>query len=201
MPNWCSNHLMVSGNPKVIKQFLKANLGLPAEYPHPTFSTDEEKANETEPRFCFNALVPTPKEVLDIGYDARNVIPRINQKYALRGHAVMPLDGYHWNIANWGTKWDIYYANITPDSIGWQDGDHELNLVFLTAWSPPIAWLETVVALYPSLHFLMHCEEPGCFFAGDVFGEAGACSVDDYNAIRCEKIFSGDIEKDEVLIV
>jgi hypothetical protein len=45
---------------------------------------------------------------------------------------------YNWNITNWGTKWE---ASI----IDWErTSDNEIFVSFDTAWSPPIAFYDTV---------------------------------------------------------
>lgn len=69
MPNWCINNLSVYGNAETLEKFVFANMGLPAQYlPIPSEKEDclngQEKHNNEY--FCFNALVPTPKEILDI---------------------------------------------------------------------------------------------------------------------------------------
>lgn len=198
MPNWCMNELEISGDASELKRFVEMNMGLPAEYP-PQPWEKEPRERPTTPYFCFNALVPTPKEVLEIGYDGHDKIPKINIKYAYRGETVFPLDGYHWNIANWGTKWDIYDEAITPEEMGWHEGVERITFGFDTAWSPPIAWLEKVAPLFPTLHFKLHYEEPGCYFAGDVYGENGICTIDEFDDARCDALFQywADSEDDE----
>jgi len=73
MPNWCYNELTVSGGTETLKQFLDACMGLPARYPPVILENGQTlfgPPEYTEKRFCFNALIPTPDEVLAIGYDA-----------------------------------------------------------------------------------------------------------------------------------
>ena len=193
MPNWCMNELTVTGPTEEIKRFVYSNLGLPAHYP-PVYSKDGKVIIDspvaTTPYFCFNAQVPTPKEVLEIGYDGHDKISRFNQKYAYHGHTIFPIDGYHWNIANWGTKWDIYSDKITPKDMGWQAGAEKIFLGFDTAWSPPTAWLKAIAELFPIFSFKLHYEEPGCYFAGDLYAEEGVCWDDSYDDYRCRQIFA-----------
>ena len=114
MPNWCTNELTVSGNAKEIKRFVEANMGLPAQYPLTEWEKKivGERPAEDTPYFTFNALIPTPKEVLELGYDAHDKIPLNTQLLAAIGQETGPLDGYHWNIVHWGTKWDVYSDHI-----------------------------------------------------------------------------------------
>ena len=78
MPNWCMNTLNVSGGADEIKRFVFANQGLPAKYPPQEWekAIAQMEPQPTESYFCFNALVPTPQEVLDMGYDAHNKISK-----------------------------------------------------------------------------------------------------------------------------
>lgn len=119
------NTLTVSGEAKELKNFVFASLGLPAQYP-PVHLEDGtclfKMRKETEPYFCFNALIPTPQQVLDIGFDGHAKYPAVNMMRTIVTGEEAVLDGYHWNILNWGTKWDVYYDKITPEEMGWHEG-------------------------------------------------------------------------------
>lgn len=56
------------------------------------------------------------------------------------------LSWYEWCLANWGTKWDAYEVEVNRD-VGL------VRLEFLTAWSPPIAWVEFASDKYVDLTF------------------------------------------------
>jgi hypothetical protein len=66
---------------------------------------------------------------------------------------------YDWQVANWGTKWDICEATITPS-----DDGYSATLGFDTAWSPPIAAYEKLLDLGFSIRAYYY--EPGMCFAG-----------------------------------
>ena len=189
MPNWCMNELTVTGNTEELKRFVEASMGLPADYP-PQPWEKEPRTKPTVPYFSFNALIPTPKEVLEIGFDGHDKILDLNMKYALRGQTVYPIDDYHWNIANWGTKWDIYHDAITAETMGWHEGADHICFEFDTAWSPPDKWRASVGKLFPALQFKLHYEEPGCFFAGDMFVSEGVTTIVECTDAQCEKLFS-----------
>lgn len=205
MPNWCMNTLTVSGEAKELKNFIFASLGLPAQYP-PVHLEDGiclfEMQKETEPFFCFNALIPTPPQVLDIGFDGHAKYPAVNMMKAILTGEEVVLDGYHWNIQNWGTKWDVYYDKITPEEMGWHEGCEGIEFEFDTAWSPPRAWFETVVSLFPKLRFKLHYEEPGCYFAGDLIWEDEILQDTEYTQQQCAEAFAWmeEDEDDELLI-
>ena len=69
---------------------------------------------------------------------------------------------YHWNIQNWGTKWDI-----TADSVDMESYDSEqLEIEFSTAWSPPEPICKKLRQMFPDLSFSWFYDEPGMEFAG-----------------------------------
>jgi len=190
MPNWCTNLLHIYGESEDIKSFIEANMGLPACYPKTEY---EEETVETEPRFCFNALVPTPQKVLDLGYDAREKLESIA---AEKGESAIVgmIDGRNWNWENWGTKWDIYCENIRLENCGWQDGLTEFTLWFETAWSPPTYWLARIAPKFPKLRFKLHYEEHGCLMgiAGDIVCEGDFCEHTPYSEEQLKELYGFD---------
>lgn len=202
MPNWCMNELSVSGTAKELKNFVFATQGLPAQYPLQACEKNEFKKTE-KPCFCFNALIPTPDEVLQIGYDGHDKISKDAMMHILTGQPIYPIDGYYWNIQNWGTKWDVYYDNITPKKMGWSKGCTSILFNFDTAWSPPLKWFEKVVEKFPQLSFQLHYSEPSGYFAGDIYGNDGQCVYDEYDDERCNALFRRlceEIEKEDSIV-
>ena len=65
MPNWCKNELFVKGSKKDLKKFIAKNMGYPVCYHSQIKGGKEKKIHEK--RFCFNAMVRTPKKVIKIG--------------------------------------------------------------------------------------------------------------------------------------
>lgn len=71
-------------------------------------------------------------------------------------------DWYSWSVKNWGTKWGAYdfvEVNNEPDIENYE-------IVFNTAWSPPVPVIEKLGELFPDLSFTLHYFEPGAGFAG-----------------------------------
>lgn len=163
MPNWCNNALKVSGKAVEVRRFAKAFIGLPARYKGETMTT--------VPKECFNALYPVPQDVLERGYNAHVELNPIERMECIYGdkEPPIPLDGYHWQIKYWGTKWDVY-DDVTYDKSqleNTRDTDQvHITYYFDTAWSPPANWLKKVAKDFPDLEFTLLYAEPGCNFAG-----------------------------------
>lgn len=68
-------------------------------------------------------------------------------------------DWYDWQVANWGTKWDI-----GADGQPAQDIEGGLMLTFDSAWSPPIGAYERL--LEQGFRIYATYYEPGMAFAG-----------------------------------
>ena len=139
MPNWCDNKLIVSGDKTELSRFLK-------------------EATTDDGEFTFEKIVPRPKE-LDItcvwGYRDKATAEQGLKNIELFGFR----DWYEWNIANYGTKWNVGESNI-------EDMGGLIEIEFGTAWSPPIPWVKKVVQLFPELEFVLHYDEPGMSYKG-----------------------------------
>jgi hypothetical protein len=78
---------------------------------------------------------------------------------------------YDWRIKNWGTKWDVEGKLI--EELGCN-----LQYVFQSAWSPPVAWLKKVSKRYPRLFFRLQYYEEDIGFMGIAKAKNGR--VDDH---------------------
>jgi len=65
-------------------------------------------------------------------------------------------DWYNWNVTNWGTKWDASEIRFQ------RNDDYTVTVFFETAWAPPIALYEYLVAADWQIEALAH--EPGMAF-------------------------------------
>jgi hypothetical protein len=137
MPNWCSNEITIRHpDPAMIDRVIRARDGLLMEF------------------------FPTPQELLDTvagwpGEDqqAAHETQKANnlEKYGYR-------DWYEWNIANWGTKWDVSFDGIERTDENTVQGHFE------SAWSPPTAAYEQLLALGFEIEASYY--EPGMCFVG-----------------------------------
>jgi hypothetical protein len=68
--------------------------------------------------------------------------------------------GYHswydWRYANWGVKWDV--SDAERDDMNVDDG--LLNYQFLCPWNAPVAFVENVSRLFPTLTFTIRGSDP-----------------------------------------
>jgi hypothetical protein len=80
-----------------------------------------------------------------------------------------------WSVKHWGTKWDAENPEIitTPSSI---------QMFFSTAWSPPIAWLETVIPKFAGLRAnLAYCEIGTRYYGRLMISEDGSKITEQYD--------------------
>jgi len=132
MPNWCSN-------------------GLTLAHADPAMIT---RAQEAMSRGEFlQEFIPCPRELLETTAQfGANDEEKANK--ARLGYS----SWYDFNIANWGTKWDISDASVEV-----QDAN-TLKASFDTAWSPPIEAYGRLEALGFTVTAFYY--EPGMAFVG-----------------------------------
>lgn len=146
MPNWCSNQVTLTGPKNVISEILETKLSLQEIFPCP------QELKDTESPAKFN--------------DKEKAISN-KEKYGFQ-------DWYDWQVANWGTKWDIGpIENLTMDENG--DGTYTIYTLFDSAWSPPVEAFKNLYEKYKSQGLELHLEyfESGCRFLGTATGSDG----------------------------
>jgi len=155
MPNWCSNHITVRGtDPVAIKRLADA------------FDNGE---------FC-GAVVPMPEELnitsgrLGDGAEQRELEAKSAANLEKHGYA----NWYDFNVAKWGTKWEIggdgNEAERDEDGLGF-------SAPFDSAWSPPIAVCEALVE--QGFEVVLYYYEPGMGYCGKF--EDGSDDYYDYS--------------------
>ena len=150
MPNWCNNGITLRhADPAMIDRVVKGKDGLLMEF------------------------LPTPQELIDtvsgwMGADqeaAHKAQQDLNiSKYGYK-------DWYDWNIAHWGTKWDVSF-----DSIERLDSN-TVKASFDSAWAPPTGAYEKLCSLGFEIEAFYY--EPGMCFVGKWEGNEDDSS-DDY---------------------
>jgi hypothetical protein len=142
MPNWCSNHITVRGTDSAeIKRLADA------------FDNGE---------FC-GAVVPMPEELnitsgfLGDGDEQKELERKSAANLEKYGYA----NWYDFNVANWGTKWEVGgngdVCERDEDGLGF-------SAPFESAWSPPTRVCEALVE--QGFEVTLYYYEPGMGFVG-----------------------------------
>ena len=170
MPNWCSNSLTTT-NKEIIAKLREC----------------EAAGNED----ILDAFVPMPAGMR--GYLSGSATAPDGTHVHLWKHGpdneVIPINPaeeaelianygtaswYDWSVNAWGTKWDAANTrfNIT---------DTEATVWFDTAWSPPEAWLATVIAEHPEGRTQLAYAEGGMGYFGRFVYVDGELVVNEFN--------------------
>ena len=148
MPNWCNNRVTV-------------------------FSDDTESVKKIKEIFeskdsVFGKIIQEPdwKRLPN----EKGEFPKVKQHFGKDGQLMFEThefpDGknddrwYHWNISNWGTKWDA--CNVEIDYYD----DSQIEMRFDTAWSPPEPICARLREMFEDIHISWFYDEPGMEFAG-----------------------------------
>lgn len=114
-----------------------------------------------ESQLSLQKLFPCPQELLDTTAPApKDKTGSFQEKY---GHA----DWYSWQIANWGTKWDIGPLHEIHETDNY-DGTATITVGFDSAWSPPVDAMKKLYEKYKDQNIEIRLEyfEGGCAFLG-----------------------------------
>jgi hypothetical protein len=140
MPNWCSNHITVRGtNQKEIAEIAEAM---------------------KEGRF-FDSIIPTPEDLQREGSSTHGgenaeLYDRIRAEN-LEKHGYS--NWYDFQVARWGTKWDVECHDVEVDEDGLA-----VSTYFDSAWSPPMGIAEELTDR--GLEVTLYYYEPGMGFVG-----------------------------------
>ena len=142
--NWCSNTLVVIGEPNILKNF-----------------RDKARGEGPEDRqLVFNNLHQIPSEEELNAYQEESREPTLMSIICDIGVNSLPND-YKWRLDNWGTKWDGGpHEEVKKDSEG------SFIIEFETAWHPPLPLIAKCSGDFPELLFKIEYEEPGNGFCG-----------------------------------
>jgi hypothetical protein len=141
MPNWCNNDITLKHkDPAMIDRAQKA-------------LADGRLLQEFFP--CPQDLIDTvsgfPGEDKRAAHDAQ-----MARNIELYGYK----DWYDWNVANWGTKWDVG----GDDGLTQRLDPNTLQASFDSAWAPPCNAYEKLAAL--GFEIKAYYNEPGMCFCG-----------------------------------
>ena len=146
MPNWCWNHLEISGDEIQLREFVEKSLVSPEQ---------NEIHDRTE--FSFNGTYPMPEDLnITKGTQTQDEKEQAMLNKAKYGYT----DWYEWKCEEWGTKWDACEAHIDHNDIDY------FAVSFETAWSPPVNWIKNIMQDFPDLQFTLEYDEPGMGYGG-----------------------------------
>jgi hypothetical protein len=179
MPNWVFNSLVVSGEKSELDRMV-AHLNTPFEkhFPKTEFNKEEQKWVETpdvqvydNPVFAFwNICRPSDLEKYYGEEVHKNREGMFDKDGKMNNDAFMAEfvrsmsedeDWYHWNVRNWGTKWDVAVSNGDkyPNTTMEVNDDGSIMYHFQTAWSPVGEALTKLSEMFPTLTFNYEYEE------------------------------------------
>jgi len=157
VPNWCNNTITISG-------------------PKDTITAIWERANQ-EGNGLLNAMVPQPENIFK-----GNLGQAEEQMCEEQG---IP-NWYDWNIANWGTKWDVDISEGL-ELVEHPDGTASIEGWFDSAWSPPIEAYNTFSTTHPDCEIEAYYDEPGMAFLG-YWSTQGGDDYYEYSGFTSENI-------------
>ena len=140
MPNWCWNHLEVTGDKKQLQEFVEKSMNA---------------HKETE--FSFEGTHPMPEDLnITKGTQTQDEKEQAMLNKAKYGYT----DWYEWKCEAWGTKWDACESHIDHNDIDY------FAVSFESAWSPPVNWINNIMQDFPDLCFTLEYEESGMGYGG-----------------------------------
>lgn len=214
MPNWCDNTLSVRGRADKLNEFIQAFRGFPVDWDNDSsglLDNDpvaqyvsmlvEKKKSERVKKETFNALVPVPQEIIDVGYSKAS--EQINSN-GFQQYLDNETDGYTWCIHNWGTKWDIYDEcflsgeDLVNDALESHESMDDIEIVysFNTAWSPCVPFVQKIGPMFPDLDFELTYCELGCQYAGKLTVHNNLIKHEEYDSTTDKSAYEDFIYKE-----
>ena len=151
MPNWCYQHLEISGDNAELNRFIKETTG----YEEEVIFDGEVKPNLF---FDFNSLVKCPDELRETMAGWSNE-PFAQDKLKQQENANLEKYGhknwYDWCCEVYGTKWGACSIDYNA-----------LRFEFTSAWSPASNLIKLISGMFPQLTFAMWYTEESNMYAG-----------------------------------
>ena len=151
MPNHTTTEIILKGKPEILAGFVKKYM-----------------VWEGSDAFLdFDKVIPRPKtpeecEPEFVIMDAEDAKSRCLQYESEEDW----FDWYHWDIKNWGTKWNSYDGTCpTPEEI-LEDKMEEVRIWLYTAWSPAMPVYEKLQKLHDDIVMDVYYADEGGFFVG-----------------------------------
>lgn len=182
MPNWCNNHLTITGDSATLSRFRQA--------------VERRDENDNVIYAILHNLYPVPQELTDTfsGFFGDNEKQEeLEKQYARNVEKYGYKDWYEWQYAEWGTKWGDCDTTLTSS-----DDADELMFMFDSAWGPPTEGFRKVSIMFPDLTFVLAYEEQGMGFVGAHGFKAGKVVEHTSENISVADIEDFDPDNDEM---
>jgi hypothetical protein len=173
MPNWCNNNVIVSAKTEAeLVEFLDF-----CEQTHTSNHIDwktNEPVKDTNAKGVFWNFV-TPTDLVEYFEGSTMSKASIGETMLadIAQEISTGMDWYHWNVREWGTKWDITLERdeIVIDQSN--DGNYYFHWYFDTAWSPAQEAYNAMAKKFPNLDFDFEITEEANFYAGKLHYAGG----------------------------
>lgn len=169
MPNWCNNHITIKHQDKSLIDAIVA-------------TANTEKG-------VLATVIPCPEELNDpdlTSWSRDREAELEAKKKAMKAKYGFE-SWYDWNIAHWGTKWDLCEPHIT------RVDDNTVTIACDTAWSPPIAAYETMQEM--GYEIKAHYYEGGMCFAGTWEDGVDECYQDWSDSISAKDTLPQELDE------
>lgn len=172
MPNWCENELKIWGKAEDVQSVLDR------------IRKEDNDNPDEDPLIDFNKIIPYPEEyrVQDEVAKKAEAEWRALPEGERPPYSTLPKDGfnsggYHWCIANWGTKWNA--CDVMEIRDGLKGTTRTYGVGFSTAWSPPEPIIRKLGETFPTVNFQLKYWEGGVGFKGTLEIRKGECVKDE----------------------
>ena len=144
MPNWCDNHISITGPNSVMDKL--------------------EKVIQTE-EGLLQFMLPMPKELADTTAPFPKDATPEQKAQRIKNLDKYGFDNwYDWRNEHWGTKWDVNeYYGFDRQYIN--DDESQISVGFSSAWGPPLQAFQEFIDKHPVILEARYYE-PGCDFMG-----------------------------------
>ena len=136
MPNWVENDLRITADEM-------------------TMTAIRERILTDEGVLSFALLIPEEFDNPAYRASAKESHLALAEGDTIRDDGTL-FDWYNFRIDHWGCKWDVSKENF---SIA-EESATELNIFFLSPWSPPTAWFHKLRETFPDAKFGMSSSDP-----------------------------------------
>jgi len=147
MPNWCNNHITITGPNKLIDKIEKIT------------KEEDGVTDSSDPKGLLQLMHPMPAELRDTTADGTKDKAMIEKT----GYS----DWYSWAVDNWGTKWEVCeFYGVDRQHLNDSLDESTISFAFDSAWSPPIGAYEQFLVDNENCSLVARYYEGGCDFMG-----------------------------------